>query len=217
VHSSCLIPRFDGAILSLEWKDRTIKPWDHTPRRATAAAKPLQENAWSQSSTAKRTRGCEICDTQGSRFGGAQGRLIDLYNSCIRVVPDDLTIKNIVSRPTSRRQACVSGQASELSADHVLQHFPVERQLRDDLLQPRILVRESLQPPHLVRQQPAVSLLPVEVSRLADPRLAADLGNRSAFLALLQDERLLRFRELRCLHHLQLLSQPGKASRKLQI
>ncbi|MFC2966846.1 AAA family ATPase [Acidimangrovimonas pyrenivorans] len=52
---------------------------------------------------------------------------------------------------------------------------------------------------------------------MADPRLAADLRNRRAFLALLQDERLLRLRELRCLHAFPLLSQPGKISRKLQL
>ena len=53
---------------------------------------------------------------------------------------------------------------------------------------------------HLVRQQPAIPLFPIEVGRLADPRLAADLSDRRSFLVLLDDERLLRVRELRCLH-----------------
>jgi len=51
-----------------------------------------------------------------------------------------------------------SGQASKLSADHVLQHLLV-----------------------------AVLLAPIVVGRLADPRLAADLANRCAFLALPQN------------------------------
>jgi transposase len=86
-----------------------------------------------------------------------------------------------------------------------------------DLLQPAILVLERLQPTHLVRQQAAISLLPVEICHLTDPRLATDLRDRRAFLALLQDERLLRLREPRCLHANPLLSQPGKRSGKLQL
>jgi hypothetical protein len=74
-----------------------------------------------------------------------------------------------------------------------------------------------LQPTHLIGQQPAILLLPGKVGRLPNPRLATDLSNRCAFLALLQDERLLRLRELRCLHAIPLLSQPGKTSRKLQL
>lgn len=42
--------------------------------------------------------------------------------------------------------------------------------------------------------------LQVEVGRLADPCLAADLSYGRAFLALLDDERLLCVRELLCLH-----------------
>ncbi len=106
--------------------------------------------------------------------------------------------------------------ANELSPDDVLQHFPIQRQVGDDLFQATVLVLKRLQPPHLVRQQPAIPLLPVEIGRLADPRLAADLGHRRALIALLQDERLLRLREPRCFHRSPLLSQPGKVSRKLQ-
>src|SRR5690606_6504355 len=69
----------------------------------------------------------------------------------------------------------------------------------------------------LVRQQTAIPLLPVEISRLADPGLAADLRHRRAFLTLLQDERLLRLRELRCLHRLPTLFRPGKRTGKLQL
>ena len=104
------------------------------------------------------------------------------------------------SPPIARRPTRVSEQASELSADNVLQHLAVERQVGNDLLQPAILVLKRLQPSHLIGQQPAISLLPVEVGRLADPSLAADLGYRRAFLALLLNKRLLRLRELRCRH-----------------
>jgi len=53
---------------------------------------------------------------------------------------------------------------------------------------------------HLPAHAAAAFLLPVEIGRLADPCLAADLSHRRSFLALLDDERLLRVRELRCLH-----------------
>ena len=81
---------------------------------------------------------------------------------------------------------------NELSADDVLQHLPVEGQVGDDLLEPAVLVLKCLQPAHLVRQQTSIPFFPVEVGRLTDPGLAADLRNRRAFLALLQDERLSR-------------------------
>lgn len=98
----------------------------------------------------------------------------------------------------------MSGQASELSTDDVrsaassdqwrtkARHLAVKGQVGDDPLQSRILVLDLLQPTHLVRQQPAIALLPVELGRLADPGLAADLRDRRASLALLQDERLSR-------------------------
>jgi hypothetical protein len=66
-------------------------------------------------------------------------------------------------------------------------------------------VLKLLQPPHLRRLHAVVLLLPIEVSRLADSGLPADLCNRYAVLALLQNERFLRVRELRGLHRLPLL------------
>ena len=51
---------------------------------------------------------------------------------------------------------------------------------------------------------------------LADPRLTADLRNRRSVFALLDDERLLRVREIARLHTIPLLSQPEKRSGKLQ-
>lgn len=56
-----------------------------------------------------------------------------------------------------------------------------------------------------------------KVGRLPDTCVATDLGNRRAFLALLQDKRLLRLRELRCFHRSQLLFHPENARRKLQL
>src|SRR5690606_13440631 len=82
------------------------------------------------------------------------------------------------------RRAPAGGQASELSLDDVLQHLLVERQVRHDPLQPAVLLLELPQPLHLRRHQTAVLRLPIVVRRLADPRLAADLLHRRAFLAL---------------------------------
>ena len=73
------------------------------------------------------------------------------------------------TRRASRRRARACDQASELSADDVLQHLPVQREIGDELAQLRILVIELLQPAHLGWQQPLVLLLPIEIPRLADP------------------------------------------------
>lgn len=99
-----------------------------------------------------------------------------------------------------RRRARVSEQASDFSANDVLQHLAVEREVGDELAQLDVLVLELLQPPHLRRRQPLVLLLPIEVGRLADPGLPADLRHGCSLLALLQDERLLGVAELRSLH-----------------
>jgi hypothetical protein len=88
-----------------------------------------------------------------------------------------------------------------------------------DPLQPSVLVLERLQPLHLARQQPGILLLPLEAGRGAacrpmDPSLAADLGHRRAFLVLLDDERLLRVREIRCRHSDTVPLPARKAERK---
>jgi hypothetical protein len=57
---------------------------------------------------------------------------------------------------------------------------------------------------------PSYFILPIEVGRLADPGLPADLRHRHAIIALLQDERPLRLRKPRCLHRSPLLPSPGK-------
>lgn len=107
--------------------------------------------------------------------------------------------------------------ANELSADYILKHLPVQSQIGNNLLQSPVLVLECLQAAHLIGQQAAIPLLPVELRRLTDPGLPADLGDRRAFLALLQDEGLLSLRELQCLQAIPLLSQPRKFSGKLQL
>ena len=119
-------------------------------------------------------------------------------------------------RCTSREPVRACGQASGLSADDVLQHLAVRRRVRHDLLQPAVPVLDLLQPLHPGRRQAGIPLLPVEAGGLADPGLAADLGNRRAFFAVLDDERLLRVRTFRCRHVSPLPSQPGNRSGKLQ-
>jgi hypothetical protein len=47
--------------------------------------------------------------------------------------------------------------------------------------------------------------------------MVADLRHRHAVIALLQNERLLGIRKLRCLHRFRSFSQPGNYSGKLQL
>src|SRR3954451_782246 len=122
------------------------------------------------------------------------------------------------TRPThhaSRQPACAAGQASKLSADSVLQHLFVERQVCDYPLQLGVLVLELLQPAHLGRQQPVVLLLPIEVGRLANTGLAANVRHRHSIGALLQNERLLGVRKSRCLHRSPLLPARESARKTL--
>src|SRR6478735_2594448 len=104
-----------------------------------------------------------------------------------------------------RRPACASGQASQLSADDVLKHLTVQRQVCDQLLQLAVLILKLLQPPHLSGQQPIELLLPIEIGCLADPSLPADVRHRHSVTALLQNKRLLGVRKLRGLHRSPLL------------
>jgi len=53
----------------------------------------------------------------------------------------------------------------------------VERQIGDDSLQPVVLILELLQSSYLGRKQTVVFLLPVEVGRLTDTGLPADVGH----------------------------------------
>src|SRR5262249_5138631 len=67
-----------------------------------------------------------------------------------------------------------SGQASKLSADYVLQHILVERQVSHDLLQLAVLLLELTQSLHLRRHQPAVLLAPIVIGRLVLERLSEE-------------------------------------------
>jgi len=77
-----------------------------------------------------------------------------------------------------------------ISLDDVLQHLLVERQIRHDPLQAPVLLLELAQPLHLTRHQAGVFLIPIEIGRLADARLPADLLDRRAILTLPDDECL---------------------------
>lgn len=69
----------------------------------------------------------------------------------------------------------------------------------DQLPELAVLILQLLQSLRFRRQQPVI--FPVEIDCLADPRAAADLRHRNAVRSLLQTERLLYVRKLRCLHH----------------
>jgi hypothetical protein len=73
---------------------------------------------------------------------------------------------------------------------------PTLSQIGHDLLQLAVLLLELAQPLHLRWRQAGVLLAPIVIGRLADPRLAADLTDRCAFLSLPQNEGNLRLRKL---------------------
>ena len=112
-----------------------------------------------------------------------------------------LPVECLPARSNVRDPPCAAvGQASKLSADHVLQHRLVERQIRHDLLQLAVLFLELAQPFHLRWRQASVLLASIVVGRLANPRLATDLAHRRVFLSLPQNEGNLRLRKLRSFH-----------------
>ena len=91
-----------------------------------------------------------------------------------------------------------TGQTSELSPYDLTKHFPVRRQVRDNLLQTLVLVLRRLKPAYLVRQQPTVLLLRVKICRLTNPNLPTSFRNRPTLLVLPRNEHPLRLSELRC-------------------
>ena len=116
-----------------------------------------------------------------------------------------------------RQPACASGQTSKLSADDVLEPLLVEAQIGDNLPQLTVLVLELLEPAHLGRQQTVILLVPIKVSRLADPGLAADIHHRHTVGALLVNKRLLGVRKSETFEAFIALrsSQPGNHRGKL--
>ena len=100
-----------------------------------------------------------------------------------------------------------------ISAQGVLKHLFVETPDRPRPSALAILVLELLQPPHLGRQQTVILAFPIEIGRLANSRLAADIATGipsapclriNAFWA---SENLDAFIALRS-------SQPGESTRK---
>jgi hypothetical protein len=75
----------------------------------------------------------------------------------------------------------VAAQASELFCQDILQHRPIQREIRHKLLQLAVvrplcgLTLELLQPAHLRWHQATVLLATIAERRLPDARLAADL------------------------------------------
>jgi hypothetical protein len=76
-----------------------------------------------------------------------------------------------------------------------------------------VLLLQLFQPSHLGWQQTVVFLFQIEVGRLADAGLAADISHRHAVSAMLQNERLLGVRKSRCFRRSPLLPT-GKSARK---
>jgi hypothetical protein len=95
-----------------------------------------------------------------------------------------------------------------ISADYVLKHLTVQRQVRRDLLQLRVLILELFQPPHLRRLHPVILFLPIEIGRRADPSLPEDVGDGNPSAPC---RRMNAFcaTETRCFHRLPLLRGRG--------
>lgn len=85
--------------------------------------------------------------------------------------------------------------------------------VRTALRRSRSSLTLRLEPSHLGRQQPVILLLPIEIRRRADPRLATDVRNRHPVRTLLQNKRFLGLRKLLGLHRPSLLPA-GKSARK---
>ncbi len=75
----------------------------------------------------------------------------------------------LTSPAESRRPSLFTEKASEFSFDDLLQHFLVERQIRNGFLQSCILLLKHPGQLHLGRQQAHVLLAQIEMYRLNDP------------------------------------------------
>jgi hypothetical protein len=96
------------------------------------------------------------------------------------------------TRFTAREPDRACEQVSYHSSNYILEHLATGSQVRHDLLQPIVLVFVLSEPLRLSRKQTGILLPSVKVDRLSDPRLAADIGNPCAHVALLVDESRLR-------------------------
>jgi hypothetical protein len=76
------------------------------------------------------------------------------------------------------------------SAEHVLQHGTIQRQVGDRLLQLAVLILELTQTLHLRRHQTGVLLAPIVEGCFGNPDLAANFANGRAVLSLLSTKAI---------------------------
>jgi len=86
----------------------------------------------------------------------------------------------------------------------LLQDVPIQGEVRDQALEPPVLLAQLAQLTELVQSQSRILLLPDVERRFADPVLAADLGDSRAALRLTQCPQNLLFR-MSLLRHLRVL------------
>src|SRR5262249_30896299 len=101
---------------------------------------------------------------------------------------------------TREPRLAVAQRASPLSAVDVLQNGDVQHRLGQQLLQPRVLVLQRLQPPRIRHVETAELGLPLVKRRARDPMLAANVCRRAPRLLLAQDPDDLLFAEPTALH-----------------
>jgi hypothetical protein len=95
--------------------------------------------------------------------------------------------------------ACRQAGTPTIFCCDLLHHFDLEVALRHQLLQPRVLLFELLQPPHVVRLERPKSLLP-RVDRLLAHPMALGYRRHRVAIRLPQHHNDLLFREPRLLH-----------------
>src|SRR5690606_6244947 len=102
--------------------------------------------------------------------------------------------------PSGERQLSAWPRASPFLSHEILQRRIVEHGVGQQTLQTRVLVLQRLQPARLRDVHPAEAGLPVVDRGVADPVLAAQVGDRNPGLVLLQYSDDLLFREATALH-----------------
>src|SRR5690606_6959001 len=102
--------------------------------------------------------------------------------------------------PRDARQLSARQRASPLLSQQILQRDVVQHRVRQQPLQPRILVLQSPQPLGLRQLHPAELGLPFVNAGVADTVLAAQIGDRNAGLVLFQNPDDLLVRKTATLH-----------------
>src|SRR5208337_2119241 len=85
-------------------------------------------------------------------------------------------------------------EALQLFSDYLLQHVPVQRQIRDQMLELRVLLPQLPEFAQLAQSQPSVLLLPNVVRGFAYAVLAAEVAYPRAAFSLMQRPQNLLFR-----------------------